>query len=267
MSLTSWAVCQATIGALKGATLAGDGVLDSPLDPIALAVASATPLIAIYDDSDTVRPEGRAILEGLRTMELTLQIFLPEKVSVSAGSAPVPLDIRNGGSAFAISLIYRQVEKALLEAQNTWSALWNVLVVKVISVDARAYVLDTGKVRVPAREVVLTLDIVDSPAFGGAAAEVWPDFLAAMAMDPDLAPFAPVVSAAILGETLPQWRADAVTLGYTPADMLAIGDAPLDGSTTLDVVPMTEGTLDTLPVDPNNPSLTVDLGQPASFGA
>lgn len=271
MSLVAFALRACTVRALRGATLAGANVFDSPVDPSDIAAKAATPTIFVFSDNEHLEGIGtRGLSAGNRTVDLSLLIVLPPEFSATLGGTTVSFNGRGAGSATGIDIIFRQIERALIDESSIWSALWCRLVSKVESVDAHAYVLPVGSndkpTHLPARALMICVEPIDSPEMGHAPQEVWADFVAAMATDSSLAPLAPLISAAIQGDALPQWRTEALSLGDTADDAQSSGYAALGGDPTDDIVPMTQGTVDSGESDELIESYTVVDGLPATFG-
>ena len=245
MSLVAFALRTCTVRALRGATLAGANVFDSPVDPSDSAAKAATPTIFVYSDAEQVGEiETRALACGQRTVDLSILIVLPAKFEATVNGATVEFQDRKAGAAAAIDIIYRQIERALIAEETVWSRLWCILVSRVESVHAHAYVLPVGQagkqIHLPARGVTMTVRSVWSPAIGQPPEDVWADFIAAMQEDPGLAPLAVIISGAIEGTALPEWRTDALEIGDTVDDAVDMGYGALAGGPTDALVPMVE---------------------------
>ena len=249
MSIVAFAVRTATIRAIKGATLAGTNVFDSPVDPSDMAATASAPSIFVFSDMELLGDvEVRDVLSGSRTIDLSLLIVLPATFEATLGGQTVTFQDRKAGAAVAIDIIYRQIERALLDEASPWSALWNVLVTKIVEIEAHAYVLpvntDKKTTRLPARAVRIQIEPVNNPRFGHEPEHVWADLIALLAADTDAGhrALAPMIAAAIEGEALPEWRVDALEVGDTVEDAQLIGDAPLGGGPMDNVVPMVDVT-------------------------
>ena len=267
MSLASFAIRTCTIEALRGQTLAGDAIEDSPIDPVSLAVGATAPLIAVFSDTEMLHAQGRSFLESIHdqdqehphTVDVTLHVFLPPNPAVPMPGQPdVMLDARESGAAFAVDLLYRQITRALLLNDTVWADLWRRAVNSVVFVEAKAYVVQTEKgVRIPAREIAMRLDVLDEPMFGGDASDFWPAFIAAAAASDDVLDYAPILTAAIQGDALPEWRATAALLGIRPEDAALLGLAPLGGAMTDDYVPEAEVGVDGADPGASDGALTI----------
>ena len=231
----------------------------------------STPVISVSSDHEVLRPQGRSFLMGTddpdvphaNTVDLTLFVFLPPNPALPvAGGAGTILDAQEAGAAFAFDLLWRQITRVLaLDADPVtgggWADLWRRAVNSVVAVEASSYVgtLNTD-VHVPAREIVMRLDVLDEPAFGVYRSDFWPDFVAAVTACDDLADVAPVISHAILGDDLPDWRALAALLGLRPNDMAAVSLGPLGGGPTDPLVPIEEIAVDGRDVEAPDGAIT-----------
>lgn len=266
MSLASLALRLITRRALEGRTLAATRVRDSELLPLGALVDDADggggtqPFISLYVD----QTGGDVLSRGWNSASLTTHLLFeiaiasPTQVQAADGTdAEIPES--SAGLEASLDLIAYQIKAALIGDGSPWSDLWSRLVMKITTVETfrGAEFRKTG-VRFAARQIDLGLELVDDPVPGAAPEGLWADILAAFAADAELDDLAKALAAVIGGNSLPSWRLDAFDLGYSVADMQAIGDAPLDGFAMLDVVPMTEATvLDAAP-GTLDPTLVID---------
>ena len=268
MSLVAFALRTCTVRALRGATLAGAAVYDSPVDPSDTAAKAATPTIFVYSDAEEVDGiETRALACGQRTIDLSILIVLPARFEATVNGTTVEFQDRKAGAAAAIDIIYRQIERALIAEETVWSRLWCVLVSRVESIHSHAYVLPAGaagkQVHLPARGVTLSVRTVYSPAIGQPPQDVWADFVDAMRQDPGLAPLATLIAGAMEGTALPQWRTDALEVGDTVDDAVDMGYGAVGGGPTDALMPMVEAVV--LNAVPGAPDATL-LVTPAEEG-
>ncbi|MGI3901240.1 MAG: hypothetical protein ACRYGP_13850 [Janthinobacterium lividum] len=271
MSLAAFALRTCAVRALRGRTLAGaTAVYDSPVDMADLAEKATTPSIFVFSDLERLTSLAtRDVLDGDNTVDLAMMIVLPAEFQATVGGATVTFDDRRAGAAAAIDLIYRQVERALLDESSVWSGLWVRFVFKLVEVEAHAYVLPVGKGpvlrKLPARAIRIVIQPLQEPGFGVEPEGIWAEFVTAMAGDAGLAPLAPLFAAAIQGDALPEWRVDALELGDTVADAIELGYGPLGGGAGDDVVTMGLATIDVGSPDASPVTFTVVEGQPESF--
>ena len=271
MSLAAFALRTCAVRALRGRTLAGaSAVYDSPVDMAGIAESAKTPSIFVFSDLERLTGLAtRDVLDGDNTIDLALMIVLPAEFQATVGGATVTFDDRKAGAAGAIDIIYRQVERALLDDSSVWSGLWVRFAFKLVEVEAHAYVLPVGKGpvlrKLPARAIRIVIEPLQEPCFGAEPQGIWAEFVTAMAGDPGLAPLAPIFAAAIQGDALPDWQVDALELGDTVRDAIELGYGPLGGVAGDAIVSMGVATIDTSSPDAPAATCTVVEGQPESF--
>lgn len=202
MSIAALGLRLATVYALRGRTVAGDNVLDAPIDPIQRAKAAEGAVIAAYTSDQTFTPDpGKRALShgGKRKVELRLQIFLPAEVDVTSGDSTFTLDVREEGGATLLDAIYRQIERAL-SLDAPWRDLWAALLTKVDEIKVEDLVVPVERgVDLVAREVTFQCWLVPGPDVGSTAGGVWARLVGLMRDEPDLAPIADWIGAEIAG--------------------------------------------------------------------
>lgn len=253
MSLVSSVLQILTVKALLGQTVAGDRVLDNPVDPLLDSFASdPRPVIAVFSGASAGKPDGKDILGADVDVELAIQIFIPEAVTFVHEDAGLTLDARNSGD-LVLNLVWRQISRALYASGTIWSKLWLDCVATVEEIETNSYLFETeNKNRLHAREVMLRVRTLKEPAFGEpATAWFWEPLLAALADDPDYAPVAGLIRTEIEAPAgLPAWRVQGAELGLNEAGARGLGLDPLldHGNTSpeQDAAPLEEITLDPL---------------------
>ncbi len=235
MSLTSLATRLCFVEAIRGQTLAGDNVEDGPLDPVSLAASTASPLIVVYSDAEHFRSDSESFTQasgedGAHQLVLTADLFLPSALSITPeGGTSVPIDVRDFGAGVAFDLMVHQIEGVLSVGASQWAQLFRSFVMKVTSIQIQAYVLPSQdkNTRYPARNITMTLDVIDSPPFGQPPTLIWQRFIAAVQASDDVADLAPIFESWIEGKTLPSWQQIAAMVGLDPAQAGLIGLGPL----------------------------------------
>lgn len=231
MSLVSLAVRTCLLRALRGATWAGDRVLDSPFEPLADLLrpdAPATPLVAIYTSEILEAPTGKSLTAQVQKIEVCVQIYTPLAVQVQN------LSIKEAGLALALEMMDRQVRGALSTNRSVWSDLFGRMVVKYSKLTSVPLLLETEmNLRVPCREITFHCDAIADPEWGRPISGVWLDLDAALRASADLAPFADVIKSLIESPTgLTDWQITAAALGLTKFEIANLGVSPLDGGAT-----------------------------------
>ncbi len=217
MSLVAFAVRIAMVRSLRAALPSAFTVLDSPVDPIGLLESSPTSgLVAVYTGVGDNRLDGVGFFAGNPVLTMTVQIFLPQSTAFAyadAAGAPqtLALDLRGAGADTALDVVERMVDRALAVQAGAWSTLFAAFVMRVRSAVSASYLVETVKVKAPARELTLTCETLQEPTPGAPVADVWADLLTAMRADASADSVAP----------LADWIAAelAAPAGLTPAEI------------------------------------------------
>jgi hypothetical protein len=256
MSLTALAVRLSTVYALRGQTLAGNNVKDSPQNPLPALLDG--PQIVVYTGRHSTATEGKQLVGGDQTFDLSIHVHLPQSVDVTDGTRTLRLDQSSGGVGVVYDVIWRQIVRALMAAPGPWPEVWRSFVVKVGDVESEPFLIEAGAgQRVMARGYVLGIETIHEPGFGAVEAGTpWAMLLEAMRGEPALLPLADVVEHEIAAlDELPEWSKTRAALGLTEAGLAAIGLAPL----TSDMVdPAVEFTVD----DPKAGNVVVNPATP-----
>lgn len=251
----------ATCRALKGATMAGDRVFDSAIDPIDMTIAQLRQPIVIVTTDDHVieKVEGRDLTGASVACELVIEAAIAARVELPAGDegepeAMIQIPHTDEGMEMMLDLLEHQIIAALLHGRSEWSRVWVKMVPRVTRrLSRRGADTDKG-VRFAARQIVLTCDLIEAPVPGApiSAGTSWHALLAAMEADTELAPIAGVLRSTIEGEPLADWRRAAVMLGVSLETANALGIGPIldlsDDPAPLDAADVSGGGL-TVDVD------------------
>jgi hypothetical protein len=139
-------------------------------------------------------------------------------------------------------MMEHQVTRALTRDDGAWARAWMKLVPRVTRRLSRRGASSENGVRFAARQLVLTCDLVDTPAVGAdiPPCTAWGEVLALMEADQTLAPIAAMLREQIEGETVPDWARTARMLGVPLEVMDQLGVLPtlddLGGPVTMDAV-------------------------------
>ena len=112
MSLVALALRVATIKALRGATLCGDRVFDSPMEPLDVALEDEKgPYLAVYIDREDHRPMVKDMLSGEgRSFEIVIHCMLPDRVKLTgADDQEYSIDTSDKGGELVQNIINRQI--------------------------------------------------------------------------------------------------------------------------------------------------------------
>ncbi len=185
MSLVPFAIRVATVRALQSALPASVAVLDSPQDAVALLDdGTPQPLVAVYTGHSVAEIQGRGLHGGARTVDLSLQIFIPESITFSYGAGlSLTIDTRRQGAETALDILCRETIRCLNESEDPWATLLRQFVPQMPRELVSSYLVETSKIKITAREVVLTCDTIHEPIAGGAPADAWAQLLTLMRAD------------------------------------------------------------------------------------
>lgn len=249
MSLTRTMMRVATIKALAGATLAGDAVFDSAIDPIDQRISvEARPLIVVYTDDEEGEPAGRAdLLQGDR-VELVIECVVAGRVTIevqnddgtTTPAVQISLPTTDAGLEITLDLIEAQVIRTLLSAPAPWAVTWRSLAPRVHKhLSRRGASAEQGN-RFAVRQLVLTCGLLMDPDRGGEVTEAsaFGRALARMEADPELIQIATVIRAEAEGQPLADWRRAAARLGVDLTVISALGLGPPVG--LIDPVPLVQ---------------------------
>lgn len=229
MSLARLALRHATFQSLKGATLAGDRVFDSRIEPINLtAVTDRAPFLVVVTDDDTFTVQGRDIIGATRDLDIVIELAVATQVEVSAGSTTTVVADTDGGYEIILDLLERQIMRALTASQGAWSEIWRDLAVSITTVVSRRSADQQQGIRYAARQLVITVVPLADPPYGEAPAtgSIWRRFIDALAATPETAALAPIIEAEMTAGSVLDWQRDQVALGLNDDELRAIGLAP-----------------------------------------
>lgn len=222
MGLIRLALRIATVQALKGATFAGDNVFDSAIAPLEELIKTNghVPFIAVTTDDDAATIIGRDLLGGERELEIIIEYGIAGKTK--AGGITIPHT--DEGMEITIDLMQRQITRALVAEETGWSADIKALCPRFHRITSRRGASAEDGVRFAARQDVVLADTINEPDIGVPLAASHPlsafvDRLEAAG----LAKIKTVITEAVLGTTIPDWRRVLTDLGMMASTGAAIG--------------------------------------------
>jgi hypothetical protein len=230
----SFAIRLAATRLLRGATWAGEDVLNSPVEPIAEVMSRAgadpRPVIGVFTSEVRSDPTGRDLASKSHTVEMAIFAYLPPKFT-PAGDDEIEID--HSGSAFALDFIARQATLAIRVGTSPWNAIWNKIVLGYKDVAFKPVLVELDKgVRVACTEISLTMQVIPEPDTGRGLYGVWGDLDTLMRSDPETLPLADTLKGLIEGSAIPSWRVAQYQLAMSDVDIRAIGLAPQDTTET-----------------------------------
>ena len=220
---------------LAGATAAGAEVHDSRIAPVNdLGPDDPGLFVVVSTEEATVDTLGGLdLLRGSRSLEFVVEILAATAATIEgdAGEPALTIPHTDAGLELSIDLIERQVMRALGgEGGGPWAEVWRGVALKVERIVSRRAASKEGGSRWAARQVVLTLDVLQEPPFGAPPAHAWARAIAAMEADPEFAGLAPFVAAVIEGEPIPEWDAARARAALRPEAAAALGLASAAGA-------------------------------------
>lgn len=240
MSLVSFGLRLAVCRLLAGRTWAEERVVNSPIDPLSNVLrdddtkaVDPRPLIAIFTNDEKGSNEGLDIGGRPGTLDLIFFIYLPpDKIVV--GDDDTEFEARDSGGAMALDLVWHQCRTALLFGPEPWRKVYEKFAHKITDVRSRPILIETERgVRIPAKEVILTVDALPEPEVGKPLNPNWSLLDTAMRADVDAAPLADLIKAMIEEPAnLASWQLDRANLAVSEAAIRALGLAPIDPTET-----------------------------------
>lgn len=221
MSIATLAVRICTVYALRGRTIAGDKVEDSPVNPLSENIA--TPTVAVYCGNGEIKACGTDIYGGDRSTSLSINVHLPNKFALNG----VQVAARGSGAEMAFDLFWRQVSSALMNDDSVWAELWRDIVTDIESIDTMPFLIELdNRTRVSARDFSFELKTINDPPPGPIDPETpWLRFIEACEAEPEIAPIAPAIRA-MIEQPMPLHPTRAA-LGLSMAEFSAVGLAPI----------------------------------------
>ena len=234
MSLTRLVMRLAAARALRDRTLAGARVFDSAVDPIDQTIAeNRQPLLVLTTDEHEADITGRDLAGDAQRCDLVIEIAIAARVEVPArdgqgGQITIAIPNTDEGMELTLDMMEHQVLTALTRDDNSWTRAWLKLVPRVTRRLSRRGASSENGVRFAARQLVLTCDLVDTPAAGAdiPPGTAWGEVLALMEADQTLAPIAAMLREQIEGVSLPDWAQAAQMLGMPPDIVDQLGVLP-----------------------------------------
>lgn len=260
MSLSRIALRIAAVEALKGRTLVGDRVLDSPNGAIdvqadgSLRTAESRPFISVYTDSGSAKDiTGRSMIENgdaVIVFEFGISAAMLEKDEETGAMEMVGIEIPASDSAyeFALDIVQRQIVDALTDPGNAWAEIYRSMHFAISQMEyAGARTASDGQ-RLAGHQLRVTVSLVPDPLTGEALEPDMPMaiFLAAMEASEDETHHTKAATMrSILEGTNAPWEALQRRHGMTADELHALGHHPLETNLDGSAPEMNTGTIQT----------------------
>jgi hypothetical protein len=243
MSLNRLALRLLTVAALRGRTLAGEGVRDSMVTPLDGPPAPDVqiPYLAVYTDDGMAQPAGRDLSTWNGSINLLIEFGVTAKMRFKLDSgeeddvlAPPPTDDR---MELTLDVIERQIKVALTDPDNAFADLWRRLATQIKSIKTmRGAFADRGG-RYAGRMLEIEIVPLADPVFGAPPTGFWDDLLTVFAADARLQRHVAVIFSLIVGTVpAPSWKIIQAQLGLSAAEAGSLLITPVVGAESGDTV-------------------------------
>ncbi len=219
---------------VRGQTLVGANVQNSPTDPLGDVLRENRMLITVYTSTMKRKITGRDLRGGAQgaTMELVFQVYIPNGEQQPEDEDDSPLSMTGAGAAFLIERIQFEILRALQGQHNVWSELWAKLIVGYDDYDCRPILLqqDEGGPRIPCRETSLVCRHGGEPEFAKPLSGLWLELHDALVADnAEGVALAQQIKDTIESPVgLPDWRLLMANNAFSLNALRNIGLAPVD---------------------------------------
>lgn len=259
MSLTRIALRIAAVEAVKGRTLVGANVLDTPNGALdiqadgSLRTGEEKSFIAVYTDQGLAENvTGRSLIENgacVITFEIGLSSAMLERDQETGAAVLVGINIpaTDRNWEFYLDIVQRQITDALTDPENAWAEVFRGLHYEVLKIEfAGARNADDGQ-KLAGHQLRLTVALADDPLKGEelAPGSTFLAFLAALEGTGDAVYLeqAETMRALLSGSDMP-WLSLQRRHGMTAAELLALGHGPLADDDDRSAPEMESGTVE-----------------------
>jgi len=226
VSLAVAAIKIAALRSLKGSTSAGQAVFDSAVEPFDALRDKGAPVIVIYCDSGKRQVTGRDLFSAPQVIELSIDLFVAQAVSVDAGETEIRIPASDEGNEVYLRSLAYEVEKVLLAETSIWPALFRRLWFRTGPQDFcewdRGAIADKGR-RLALLRAIYKVEPIAEPVPGAEPTGVWADLLTTMEADAELADIARYWRQLIAGTVTPDWQQARIALGVTTVRSIGLG--------------------------------------------
>lgn len=259
MSLIRIALRIAAVEALKGRTLVGANVLDSPNGALdiqadgSLRTDAEKPFIAIFTDQGKAENiTGRSLTENgacdiIFEMGVSSAMFQTDPVTSETVMIGINIPATDSSREFFLDVVQRQIRDALTDPDNAWAEIYRNLHYRVRKIEfAGARNTEDGQ-KLAGHQMRLTVDLADDPVKGEGLHPETPllKFLEALDAtdDADYQEQAAKMRSLLTGST-EEWEQLQTRHGMTAGELLALGQGPLSADVDRATPSMDSGTLD-----------------------
>lgn len=254
----------ATVRALRGATMAGQNVLDSEHGAIdEIAEEHPKPVIVVYTDDASYAGGGRDLWStqgdaraDVGSQKLVIEMAMTQRMRVvdedgdESESAIQPQT--DASIEAALDLLERQVVAALMDVRPSaaWAECWREFAQSVGDRQSQRGVSMREGVRFAGRQLILGVRLSKDPVPGSPVGPLWQKFLTLAAADDALASLVPMLQSAIAGHGLPPWQVTRSALGLTLGEARALQITPPSAAEATSPAMSEAGSVDSVSVPP-----------------
>jgi len=219
--------------AIRGKTLAGDRVINSPMAALANLVDGKTDfspviVVATSDYSSTVL--GQDTQGGEATTKISICVLMPESARVNFNGQLH--EIRGMGPFHAAvgDMIAGQILQALRDYENPWAKLWRMIATSIVKVTVSPpYIEADDSMTLPARMIMIEYKPIADPIPGRPMTATYSAFNDMLLANAGLAPLSPLFRGMIeTPDEIPDWAYIIMQLGLTDVAATNAGIRPLD---------------------------------------
>lgn len=242
MSLARIALRIAAVEAIKGRTLVGQNVLDSPNGAIDIAADGTMrtdedrPFVSVYTDAGVVEGmPGRSLLENgscVLIFEAGISAAMTELDADTGATKVVGIGVPASDEAFEfyLDVVQRQVMDALTDPDNEWAEIYRGLHYRVTKIEVGGRRNTDDGQRLAGHQTKITLDLIDDPMLGKpidvkSPFAVFLDRLETSA-DPNNQAHATIMRGLVGGDE-PDWKMLQRRNGMTRSELKALGRGPI----------------------------------------
>jgi len=233
----------AAVEALRGRTMVGDRVLDSPngaLDVQAdgsLRTEEERPFISIYTDAGSAEDiSGRSLIENgscVLVIEAGISQAMTELDEETGTTTLVGINIpaSDQGFEFFLDIVQRQITEALTDPDNAWAEIYKSLHYRVTKIEVGGKRNTDDGQRLAGHQTRITLELIEDPVRGES---IEPDsplgmfFDAMQSSENQIYQAQAVTMLALVGGADPDWKVLQRRHGMTAAELRALGRGPVE---------------------------------------
>ncbi|MBP0440685.1 hypothetical protein [Tianweitania sediminis] len=243
MSLARIALRIAAVEAIKGRTLVGEHVLDTPNGALDVQAdgelrigIDEKPFVAVFTDAGSADDiTGRSLIENgscVLVIEAGISQAMTElnKETGTTTLLGIGIPASDAGFEFHLDVVQRQVMDALNDPDNAWAEIYRSLHYRVTKIEVGGKRNTDDGQRLAGHQTRITLDLIQDPVRGE---PIEPDsplgmFFAAMQASGDAIYQAQATTMqGLVGGNDPDWKVLQRRHGMTAAELLALGRGPV----------------------------------------